>query len=72
MENNNLVEKERTIGEKGNLPIHESTNGERQVRNKDGVNLPVRSSTYQTVSKKKKKKTGKKCGIALNFKLFPS
>lgn len=51
----------------------ESTNGERQVRNKDGVNLPVRSSTYQTVSKKKKKKQlEKNHGIALNFKLFPS
>ena len=48
----------------------ESTNGERQVRNKDGVNnLPVRSSTYQTVSKKNEKKNH---GIALNFKLFPS
>lgn len=36
----------------------ESTNGERQVRNKDGVNnLPVRSSTYQTVSKKLEKKS---------------
>lgn len=47
----------------------ESANGERQVRNKDGVdNLPVRSSTYQTVSKK----TGKNHDIALNFKLFPS
>lgn len=36
----------------------ESANGKRQVRNKDGVdNLPVRSSTYQTVSKENWKKS---------------
>lgn len=44
----------------------ESTNGERRVRNKDGVNLPVRSSTYQTVSEKKKK-TGKKSWYSTEF-----